>query len=232
MRIGGLQKHSFIDYPGKISCVLFLAGCNFSCPYCHNPQLVGSPGVAEEPLTIEDFLAFLAERRGLLEGVVISGGEPTLHSDLPDLCRRIKHMGYAVKMDTNGSRPQMLRRLITENLVDYLAMDIKMEPDRYVGGVTRQCDTGAILDSLELLMASGIDHEFRTTCVKPLVTSETIECIARLIQGSRLYALQPFKASRLLRPDYFNGADPSYSEAEMDGLQRIAAAWVETCTRR
>jgi pyruvate formate lyase activating enzyme len=141
-------------------------------------------------------------------------------------------MGYAVKVDTNGSRPQMLRRLIAENLVDYLAMDIKMEPDRYVGGVTRQCDTGAILDSLELLMASGIDHEFRTTCVKPLVTSETIECIARLIQGSRLYALQPFKASRLLRPDYFNGADPSCSEAEMDGFQRIAAAWVETCTRR
>ena len=98
-----------------------------------------------------DFLALDPEgreRQGLLEGVVISGGEPTLHSDLPDLCRRIKHMGYAVKMDTNGSRPQMLRRLITENLVDYLAMDIKMEPDRYVGGVTRQCDTGAILDSL------------------------------------------------------------------------------------
>jgi pyruvate formate lyase activating enzyme len=141
-------------------------------------------------------------------------------------------MGYAVKLDTNGSRPQMLRRLIAEKLVDYLAMDIKMEPDRYVGGVTRQCDTGAILESLELLMASGVDHEFRTTCVKPLVTSETIACIARLIQGSRLYVLQPFHASRLLRPDYFNGADPSCSEAEMDGFQRIAAAWVETCTRR
>jgi pyruvate formate lyase activating enzyme len=232
MRIGGLQKHSFIDYPGKISCVLFLAGCNFSCPYCHNPQLVDVSGVAGEPLTIEDFLAFLEERRGLLEGVVISGGEPTLHRDLPDLCRRIKYMGYAVKLDTNGSRPQMLRRLITENLVDYLAMDIKMELDRYVGGVARQCDTGAIIDSLELLMASGIDHEFRTTCVKPLVTAESIACIARLIQGSRLYALQPFKASRLLRPDYFNGLDPSYSETEMDGLQHIAAAWVETCSRR
>ncbi|TFG39885.1 MAG: 4Fe-4S cluster-binding domain-containing protein, partial [Syntrophobacterales bacterium] len=96
MRIGGLQKHSFIDYPGKISCALFLAGCNFSCTYCHNPQLVDASGVAGEPLTIEDFLAFLAERRGWLEGVVISGGEPTLHRDLPDLCRRIKHMGYAV----------------------------------------------------------------------------------------------------------------------------------------
>ena len=232
MRIGGLQKHSFIDYPGKISCVLFLSGCNFRCPYCHNPQLVGAPGVAGDRLTIEDFLAFLEERRGLLEGVVISGGEPTLHRDLPDLCRRIKHMGYAVKMDTNGSRPRMLRRLIAESIVDYLAMDIKMEPDRYVGGVTHQCDTGVILESLELLMASGIDHEFRTTCVKPLVTSETIECIARLIQGSRLYALQPFKECHLLRPDYFNGADPSCSEPEMEGFQRIAAAWVETCTLR
>jgi pyruvate formate lyase activating enzyme len=232
VHIGGLQKHSFIDYPGKISCVLFLAGCNFNCPYCHNPQLVDSPGVVGDRLTIEDLLAFLEERRGLLEGVVISGGEPTLHDDLPDLCRRIKLMGYTVKVDTNGSRPRMLRRLIAENLVDYLAMDIKMEPDRYVGGVTRQCHTGAILESLDLLMASGIDHEFRTTCVKPLVTSETIECIARLIQGSRLYALQPFKESRLLRPDYFKGADPSCSEAEMDGFQRIAAAWVETCTRR
>jgi pyruvate formate lyase activating enzyme len=231
MRIGGLQKHSFIDYPGKISCVLFLAGCNFSCPYCHNPQLVAASGGAGEQLTIEDFLAFLADRRGLLEGVVISGGEPTLHDDLPDLCGRIQHMGYAVKLDTNGSRPQMLRRLITANLVDYLAMDIKMEPERYVGGVTRRCDAGAILDSIKLLVASRIDYEFRTTCVKPLVTAKSIECIARLIQGSRLYALQPFKESRLLRPDYFKGEDPSFSEAEMDELQRIAAGWVETCTR-
>jgi pyruvate formate lyase activating enzyme len=232
MNIGGLQKQSFIDYPGKISCVLFLAGCNFTCPYCHNPQLTGDPAERLGQVAAEDVFAFLGQRRRLLEGVVISGGEPTLHPDLPELCMRIQTLGYPVKLDTNGSRPQMLAKLISGGLVDYLAMDIKTDPERYAGCVAHQGDSTAILASLRLIMESGVDYEFRTTCVKPLVTPHAIANIARLIEGGRLYALQPFKECRMLHPDYFQGTDPSYSPAEMDELKLIADPWVAACTVR
>lgn len=232
MIIGGLQKHSLIDYPGKISCVLFLVGCNFHCPYCHNPQLAGDPGQRPETIPMETVFGFLAQRRGWLEGVVISGGEPTLHPELPELCRGIKELGYPVKLDTNGSRPQMLQALVAAGLVDYLAMDIKTEPERYAEGVASACDRTALLASLQIIMDSGVEYEFRTTCVRPLVTPGTIQHIARLISGSRQYALQPFKACRLLRPDYFQGLDPAYSAEEMERLRRIAEPWVCRCTVR
>jgi pyruvate formate lyase activating enzyme len=232
MKIGGLQQQSFIDYPGRISCVLFLSGCNFECPYCHNPQLAGDPESRPEAIGLEEVSAFLAQRRGWLEGVVISGGEPTLHPDLPVLCRRIKDLGYPVKLDTNGSRPLMLQGLVREGLVDYLAMDIKTEPERYHEGLTRQCDQATLLASLQILMDCGIPYEFRTTCVRPLVTPGTIEHIARLIAGSRFYALQPFRESQILHPDFFQGVDPAYSPQEMEGLRRIAEPWVRACSVR
>jgi pyruvate formate lyase activating enzyme len=232
MKIGGLQKHSFIDYPGRISCVLFLSGCNFECPYCHNPQLAGRPESRPEAIGLEEVFAFLEQRRGWLEGVVISGGEPTLHADLPALCRQIKDLGYSVKLDTNGSRPQMLQTLVREGLVDYLAMDIKTEPEHYRQGLARQCDHATLMASLQILMDSGVAYEFRTTCVRPLVTPGTIAHIARLIAGSRLYALQTFRESRILHPEYFQGLEPSYSPEEMDGLRRIAAPWVCACAVR
>jgi pyruvate formate lyase activating enzyme len=231
MRIGGLQKHSLIDYPGKVGCVLFLAGCNFCCPYCHNPQLVGASGT-RAALPMEDALRFLEKRRGLIEGVVVSGGEPTLQRGLTDACRRLKTMGYAVKLDTNGSRPQVLRRLAAEGLVDYIAMDIKMEPERYAGCISRRCEAGAVIESIQRVMESGIDYEFRTTCVKPLVTPQTIERIGRLIRGSRLYVLQPFMPGRMLRPDFFDGIDPCPSTLEMETLKEIAAPWVQRCLMR
>jgi pyruvate formate lyase activating enzyme len=232
MYIGGIQKHSFIDYPGKVSCVVFLAGCNFDCPYCHNPQLTGEPGSRPERVALGDVLRFLEERRGFLDGVVISGGEPTLHPDLPDLCLRVKSLGYPVKLDTNGSRPHMLGRLIRERLVDYLAMDIKTDPQRYEGCITSGLDCSALLASLQLIMESGLDYEFRTTCVKPLVTPGAIESIARLIQGCRRYALQPFRKNVILHPEFFNGVDPACSFEEMSQLKRIAEPWVQTCMVR
>lgn len=232
MHIGGIQKHSLIDYPGKLVCVLFLAGCNFRCPYCHNPQLVGALGTRAARLPIEEVMIFLEQRRGLLEGVVVSGGEPTLHRGLPDACRRLKEMGYAVKLDTNGSRPQMIRRLLAEKVVDYLAMDIKMEPERYAACISRRCDAGAVTDSIRCVMESGIDYEFRTTCVKPLVTPQVVEHIARLIQGARRYALQTFRPGRMLRPEFFDGIDPAASALEMETLKELAAPWVQRCILR
>jgi pyruvate formate lyase activating enzyme len=232
MKIGGLQKQSLIDYPGKISCVVFLAGCNFDCPYCHNPQLAGQTDGPLETIAAEDVLDFLAQRRGWLEAVVISGGEPTLHPDLMDLCSRIKELGYLLKLDTNGSRPQMIQALVRARLLDYLAMDIKTVPERYAEGVAPFCDSTGLLASLQIIMDSGLDYEFRTTCVRPLVTADTIRHIARLISGSRHYALQPFRECRMLHPDYFRGIDPSYSPEEMEHLRRIAEPWVSRCTVR
>jgi pyruvate formate lyase activating enzyme len=232
MRIGGVQKLSLIDYPGRISCVLFLAGCDFACPYCHNPQLTGRPEPAADDAGLRDFLAFLKERRCLLEGVVISGGEPTLHEGLPALCRQIKELGYPLKLDTNGSRPRMLKRLIAERLVDYLAMDIKTEPERYAGCLAPGCRADALRESVRAVMASGIDYEFRTTCVKPLIDPQTIARLARLVSGCRLYALQSFRPGRLLAPDRLSGNAPGFSPAEMAGLQRIAAPHVGCCTLR
>jgi len=232
LRIGGLQKHSFVDYPGKVSCVVFLAGCNFDCPYCHNPQLTGDPIRRPDVFAAEDVFVFLDQRRGFLDGVVISGGEPTLHPDLPDFCARVKRLGYSVKLDTNGSRPQMLTRLIREGLVDYVAMDIKTDPERYEGCIAGRCDSSALLASMHVIMASALDYEFRTTCVKPLVTPCVVERIAQLIRGCRRYALQPFKAATLLHPEFFSALDPGCSPAEMDRLKRIAEPWVETCLLR
>jgi len=232
MHIGGIQKHSFIDYPGKVSCVIFLSGCNFGCPYCHNPQLTGEPGIRPDRVAVSDALMFLDERRGFLDGVVISGGEPTLHPDLPDFCSRVKSLGYPVKLDTNGSRPQMLRRLIRDGLVDYLAMDIKTDPERYESCITSGFDHSALLASLQLIMESGLDYEFRTTCVKPLVTPEAIAGIARLIQGCRRYALQPFRENVILHPEFFDGVAPACSIEEMAHLKCIAEPWVQTCLVR
>ncbi len=232
MQIGGLQKHSLIDFPGRISAVLFLTGCNFRCPYCHNPQLVARPAPGGMGLSTAAVEAFLQERRGLLQGVVLSGGEPTLQPGLPALCRRLKAMGYAVKLDTNGSRPRVIRRLVAEGLVDYLAMDIKTDLARYAGCFSRRCDAAAVGEGIRRVMEAGVDYEFRTTCAHPLITPAVIERIARLISGSRLYALQPARPGRMLRPDFFAGTDPSPSAAEMEALRRRAAPWVQRCLLR
>jgi len=231
MLIGGIQKTSCIDYPGKLSCVLFLSGCNFDCPYCHNPQLArGAEGLPGR-VSLDEAFGFLGRRRGLLDGVVVSGGEPTLHPDLPELCRRIKQLGYPVKLDTNGSRPDMIAALVADGLVDYIAMDLKTDPERYSGCVAPRCDARALRASIRTIMHAGVPYEFRTTCVRPLVSTGTVERLARLIRGSRLYVLQPFRGGDILHPEFFD-ADPGFSAAEMDELARRAEPWVERCCVR
>jgi pyruvate formate lyase activating enzyme len=228
--IGGLQKTSLIDFPGKVSCVCFVSGCNFRCPYCHNPDLVQHPGKAF--LDENSFLDFVRERQGFLDGVVISGGEPTLQNDLPAFVSRIKKAGYAVKVDTNGSHPHMIRDLIEKRLVDYIAMDIKTDPSLYPLFMKRGIDPDCIRSSIKLIMASGIPYEFRTTCVRPIVDAGAVETIARLIQGSFLYVLQNFSQARVLQPDFFENRKAGYDQEEMMQLKSIAETWVKKCIVR
>jgi pyruvate formate lyase activating enzyme len=232
MHIGGIQKNSLIDYPGKLSSVIFCSGCNFDCPYCHNPGLVGGHSNCPNDLNIGVIFDFLDQRRGFLDGVVVSGGEPTLQPDLLDLCRKIKNLGFPVKLDTNGSRPQVLQGLIREGLLDYIAMDLKTDPVLYRAYIKPDCQPDPIVASVALIMASGIDYEFRTTCVKPIVTPRTIENILGLIKGARRYALQRFRNSGVLHPEFFQDGNCEYSRDEMLQLQALAEQTVDECIIR
>ena len=232
MVIGGLLKNSMIDYPGKLSCGIFLSGCNFDCPYCHNPDLAKGCAMPFSESDPQNVYRFIEARRGFLDGVVISGGEPTLQKDLFELCEHIKQMGYPVKLDTNGSRPQVIKRLIAEGLVDYIAMDLKTDLLKYATYIQPNCNVPAILSSIEIIMTSTIAYEFRTTCVKPIVTAEIVENICRLIEGAALYALQRFHKSEMLHPDFFKDANYEYTKDELSQLQAVAEPWVKQCMVR
>jgi pyruvate formate lyase activating enzyme len=232
MSLSGLQKSSLIDYPGRVSCVCFVSGCNFQCPYCHNPDLVRGNLSNLSPIDNQDFYAFLMKRKGLLDGVVISGGEPTLRKDLRQICATIKALGYAVKLDTNGSQPAVIKDLIQGGLVDYIAMDIKTEPLLYPSTIAKDCDPDQILSSIRIIMDWAPAYEFRTTCVRPMVDEAVVSKISRLIQGARLYVLQGFHSTNVLNPEFFAGIEPGYTREEMAALRSIAERWVMSCMIR
>lgn len=232
MVLGGLQKNSLIDYPGKVSCVLFFSGCNFNCPYCHNPDLAKGGFLCPTLLDETAVFDFLQRRKGFLDGVVISGGEPTLQKDLLVLCEKIKQLGYPVKLDTNGSRPQVIRRLIDDGLVDYIAMDIKTDPFHYSPLIAKNYNPDHIIASVQIIMEYASGYEFRTTCVKPIVDSHDVKKIAKIIKGATLYALQHFHNSRVLQPEFFREIKPDYSEDELMGLKAIAEPLVKKCIVR
>jgi len=232
MIIGGLQKSSFIDYPAKICCVIFASGCNFNCPYCHNPDLVmkNHPNSSFcDELTIYDFLE---KRKDLIDGVVISGGEPTLQKDFISLCEKIRQIGYQVKVDTNGSKPWIIKRIIDEGYIDYIAMDIKTDPFNYSLLMQEDCAPDNILSSIRTIMESAIPYEFRTTCVKPFVDAKIIWDIANIIEGARLYVLQRFNNRRVLHPEFFSKTDAGYDEADHFHLKSIAESLVRKCIIR
>lgn len=172
--ICGLQKMTLLDFPGKIACTVFLGGCNFRCPFCHNSELfMGKP---EKLMEDEEFFAFLKSRKGLLDGVCVSGGEPTLYKDLPVFLEKIKEMGFLVKLDTNGYRPQVLKDLVGNKLVDYVAMDVKNSPATYGQTVgLEKMDLAAIEESLRFLIGGSVDYELRTTLVKPFHDRASIQ---------------------------------------------------------
>lgn len=195
MDIHGLNKLTLLDYPGHMACLIFTGGCNYRCPFCQNRDLVLHP--TSQPVIPEDeFISFLKLRQGILEGVCITGGEPTLWADLPDLIRKIRSLGYKVKLDTNGSRPDAVKALLDEGLLDYVAMDIKNSPEKYAvttGLNPDACPIEAVKKTAALLTESGIPYEFRTTIVKELHTAEDLQNIAKWLNGAKAYYLQPFK---------------------------------------
>ena len=230
MIIGGLNKCSLIDYPGKIGAVVFTYGCNFTCPYCHNAGLV-TEGGPETPYATDAVLDFLKSRVGRLEAVVVSGGEPCLHSDLSGFIKEIKAMGYLVKLDTNGSRPAMLKSLMDEGLVDYVAMDIKGDPALYVPHLSRRSFEAEIRESVAAIIDSGLPHEFRTTCTSPFIDAAVLETITRMIEGAELYALQEFNPKHTLNPDFFcdhQGISPEVLEQ----FKAVAEGKVKRCVLR
>lgn len=226
MLIGGIQRLSLVDYPGKTSAVLFTVGCNMRCGYCHNPELV-LPERYEQPLGMDDVCDFLERRRGKLDAVVVSGGEPTAHDDLPELAEYIKELGYLLKLDSNGTNPDMLAGLIERRLIDYIAMDIKGPLGKYSEVAARPVDTTAISRSIRLILASGLPHEFRTTIVKSQLTPNDIEDIGRLVQGAERFALQAFVPGKTLNAQL--ARQRPYTDDEMESLRHIMQEYVTTC---
>ena len=196
MFIAGMQKLTLLDFPGVVACTLFTAGCNFRCPWCHNAGLVLPEEASDRLLESGEVLSFLEKRKGVLDGVCVTGGEPLLHAELPDFLKRVKDLGYRVKLDTNGSFPERLEALVREKLADRVAMDIKNGPSRYAETVgLRNLDLSAVTASKDFLLSDAVDYEFRTTVVRGLHTEESLLEAADWIQGAKQWFLQQFKDS-------------------------------------
>jgi pyruvate formate lyase activating enzyme len=192
MVLGGLQKYSLIDYPESVSCIVYTVGCNMACGYCYNPTLSQPEQPIRTGFTEEMFLEFLDSRVGKLQAVVITGGEPTIHDDLPEFIRKIREKGFKVKLDTQGSRPEMVERLLDEKLLDYIAMDIKAPIDRYQEVTRSLVSTDDIQKSIEIITTKAPAYEFRTTTVRDQLRAEDFEKIGEMIKGAPLYAIQKF----------------------------------------
>ena len=191
MKIHGLQKMTLLDFPGRVACTVFLGGCDMRCPFCHNAELID--GTAPAVMEAEELLAFLKKRKGLLDGVAFTGGEPLLRDDLDELFRMIQEMGYPIKLDTNGTHPERLRRLTEAGLVQYVAMDIKNAPERYAETIGMETfDLGPVRESVQLLMAGETEYEFRTTTVAEFHDADSFRKIGAWIRGARRYYLQKF----------------------------------------
>ena len=216
MKVTGIQKLTLLDYPGVVACTVFTAGCNFRCPFCHNAMLVLPEQIDDECLTDDEVFGFLKKRRGVLDGVAVTGGEPLLHADMPEFLARVKELGYKIKLDTNGSNPELLSEIIKNKLVDRVAMDIKNAPEEYAQTIgLKSFDFAPVERSKEMLLSGETDYEFRTTVVKGIHTKESLIGAAKWIEGAKEYYLQQFKDSgNLILPDGL----ASYDEKQMHAL--------------
>lgn len=228
MHISGIQKLTLLDYPGKLACTIFTDGCNFRCPFCHNASLV-LPDREKQRIDETFVLDFLKKRQGILEGVAVTGGEPTLQADLEAFLEKVKALGYKIKLDTNGTRPEVLKRVIENGLVDRVAMDIKDAPENYRLACGAAADISAIESSKELLLCGTVEYEFRTTVVKGIHTKESLLSAARWISGAKEYYLQQFKDSGdIILPKGLSAFD----EVEMNALLQAVREIIPTAMLR
>lgn len=227
MKLYGLQKLTLLDYPGHTACTVFTGGCNFRCPFCHNAGLVTR---IDPTATMEEeaFFAFLEKRRGILDGVCITGGEPLMQPDIRPFIEKIKNMGFYVKLDTNGSFPDKLKELIDGGLIDYVAMDVKNAIDKYSETAGVAVDTDAIEKSLDLLLEGRVDYEFRTTVVKELHSEEDIEKIASRIRGAKRFFLQNFVNSENIIGEGFTAHTPE----NMERMRLLATSYIQNVALR
>lgn len=228
MKFYGMQKMTLLDYPGYVACTLFTGGCNFRCPFCHNALLVLD---LDENYTIpeEEVLAFLKKRQGLLDGVCVTGGEPLINKDIGDFLSKVKELGFKIKLDTNGTNPALLKELVSQNLVDYVAVDIKNSPEKYAETVgLKSFDMSSINETVNFLMTGSVDYEFRTTVTKQFHTEKSMEEAARFIRGAKRYFLQNFVDSGNLIGSGITGQ----SKEEMEKLLSVVKKYVpDSCLR-
>ena len=224
VEVKGWQKTSLIDYPGKICSVIFLPYCNFRCPFCQNPDLVKNP--EEQPsISVEEIVKYIESKKEWIDGVCITGGEPTIHKDLPELIEKFKNIGMFVKLDTNGSNPEMLKELIKKGLLDYIAMDIKAPLEKYHIAAGVKVDTEKIKESINIIMNSGIDYEFRATVVPRLHKKEDLQKMAELVKGAKKFAIQQFRPNITL-DESFQKEKP-YSNEELEEFKEMLKGFFE-----
>ncbi len=222
MLIAGFEKNSLLDYPGKVASIIFTYGCNLRCSYCHNPELVIHPCKKEAVISQEDVFKYLRLRKGLVDALVITGGEPTLQEDLISFIQKVKKLGYIVKLDTNGVRDDTIKEIIDLEIVDYWAMDIKYPSEYYD---KYDIDTKAIKHSIQIIMDSGKDYEFRTTYVKGMHSIEDAKGIGEMINGCNNYYIQNFRRGKTIDPDLDNSN--SFTDKELEEIKKIISPYVK-----
>ncbi len=225
MLITGFQKSTLLDYPGKVACLIFTYGCNLRCEYCHNPELVTQPCNKSLIISEEYILKFLKSRKKLLDAVVITGGEPTIQPDLIPFIKRIKELGYLVKLDTNGTDSKIVKKILDLNIVDYWAMDIKYEKELYKQNLSKSIEYKQIEKSIQLIMEKAQDYEFRTTYVKGIHTLESARGIGELINGSKRYYIQNFRPGKTINPSL--NFSNSFTEKELKDIKREIKKYVK-----
>lgn len=239
MIIGGLEKMTLIDYPGQLAAIVFTKGCNFRCHFCYNPLLVWPDRETDEKkyekdyslISEDDLFLFLESRKGKLDGVVITGGEPTLHHDLPEFILKIREMGFKIKLDTNGTNPLMLEKLLEAELLDYIAMDLKASENKYEEVTAVKLNFSNLKKSVKMIIESNLPHEFRTTVVPNLLTLEDLDEMGRIIQGADAWYLQKFKSDvALVNRDLEKKA--SFSEKQMEEMAEVGKKYVKVCEVR
>ena len=230
MLIGGLEKLTLVDYPGKVACTVFTAGCNIRCGICHNPELVHLQKSKISPITEKSFFDFLKKQKNYLDGVCITGGEPTLQKDLPQFIKKIKQLGFFVKLDTNGSNPTMLKKLVDDKMVDYVAMDIKTSVENYNKIAGAGIDVEKIRTSVDIIKTSTIDYEFRTTILPAVHTKDDIVKIGQWLKGSEKYYLQQFRKGKTLNEE-LSAVEP-FTDKEMKNFCRLIKANFYICEVR